>query len=228
MVTKLKVFRIYFGVEDKISFIIRRYKSGAGGFGPSDYRLSYSATSLLPSAQSGVEEPVLNSAKSKGMNAMNGDSSAEFHTVRGYQLINQQGDTLTPAMEDYLEMAYRLCMQEQYTRIGRLSQLLHVKPSSASKMIFKLSQLGLLKYERYEIIFLTPSGKEIGAALLRRHNTVQAFLELVKSDDPLEETELIEHSLRPETVGRLDALLCFFTQHPTVKKQLQVFLDEHR
>lgn len=152
---------------------------------------------------------------------MNINGSSEFHTVRGYEMINWGGDGLTSAMEDYLEMAYRLCMQEDYARIGKLSQLLHVKPSSASKMIFKLSQLGLLQYERYEIIILTALGKEIGATLLRRHNTIEGFLELLKSANALEETELIEHSLSPETVEHLSKMLKFFAQNPTVKQQLQ-------
>ncbi|GAE87129.1 iron-dependent transcriptional repressor [Acetivibrio straminisolvens JCM 21531] len=31
----------------------------------------------------------------------------EFHTVRGYQLIEQEKKLLTSAMEDYLEMIFR-------------------------------------------------------------------------------------------------------------------------
>ena len=31
----------------------------------------------------------------------------QFHTVRGYQLLEQNKSVLTSAMEDYLEMIYR-------------------------------------------------------------------------------------------------------------------------
>lgn len=45
-----------------------------------------------------------------------------YRTVRGYQLVNQKGQELTPAMEDYLEMAYKLCEQNGYARVGQLSR----------------------------------------------------------------------------------------------------------
>jgi len=34
--------------------------------------------------------------------------NSEFHTVRGYQLIEQEKKLLTSAMEDYLEMIFRI------------------------------------------------------------------------------------------------------------------------
>lgn len=133
-----------------------------------------------------------------------------YRTVRGYQLANQQEGQLTPALEDYLEMTYRLCMKNEYTRVGKLSEVLNVKPSSTSKMIFKLAGLGYLKYDRYEIIQLTDMGREIGEYLLNRHETLERFLKLIGSTNPLEETELIEHSLSPSTVADLITLLEFF------------------
>lgn len=136
--------------------------------------------------------------------------NSDFRTVRGYQLANQQEGQLTPAMEDYLEMTYRLCVENDYTRIGQLSELLNVKPSSASKMIFKLANLGYLKYDRYEIIQLTDSGREIGEYLLKRHETIEHFLKLIGSSNWLEETELIEHALSASTVLDLTDLLEFF------------------
>lgn len=150
---------------------------------------------------------------------MNHDNSSDFRTVRGYQLANQQEGHLTPALEDYLEMTYRLCTQNNYARVGKLSELLHVKPSSVSKMVSKLSELGYLEYDRYEIILLTDKGRETGAYLLDRHNTVEAFLGLIGCVDPLEETELIEHSLNRSTVQHLDALLVFFKTNNDVQQR---------
>ena len=68
---------------------------------------------------------------------MNKSPDSVFRTVRGYQLKNQKKGVLTPALEDYLEMVYRLCLEDHYARVGKLSELLHVKPSSTSKMILK-------------------------------------------------------------------------------------------
>jgi len=59
--------------------------------------------------------------------------NSEFHTVRGYQLIEQEKKLLTSAMEDYLEMIFRNIKKEGYMRINTLAEMLNVRPSSATK-----------------------------------------------------------------------------------------------
>lgn len=155
----------------------------------------------------------------------------DFRTVRGYQLINQQVGGLTPALEDYLEMAYRLCLQYSYARVNKLAELLHVRPSSASKMISKLAGLGYLEYDRYELILLTHKGQEMGAYLLKRHDTVENFLKLIGCRNPLEETELIEHSLSASTVLALGGLLAYFQSNDNAMADYSMhmakFLRDH-
>jgi Mn-dependent DtxR family transcriptional regulator len=150
-------------------------------------------------------------------------SDSDFRTVRGYQLANQQVGKLTSALEDYLEMTYRLCTENDYARVGKLSGLLNVKPSSASKMIAKLAGLGYLEYDRYEIIRLTDAGREIGESLLKRHETAETFLKLIGSSNPLEETELIEHTLSPSTVSALEILNAFFAGDAEVRQKYLAF-----
>ncbi|HML46353.1 MAG TPA: iron dependent repressor, metal binding and dimerization domain protein [Clostridia bacterium] len=154
---------------------------------------------------------------------MSGKKKSDFRTFRGYQLVNQQEGQLTPALEDYLEMIYRLCLENDYARVGKLSELLNVRPSSASKMIAKLASLDYIQYDRYEIILLTESGRKKGAYLLRRHEAVESFLRLIGSENALEETELIEHSLSPSTVSNLTALLEFFQRNDALWNQFVVF-----
>lgn len=147
--------------------------------------------------------------------------NSDFRTSRGYQMISQQDGTLTSSMEDYLEMVYRECSQSGYTRVGRVSEMLHVKPSSASKMIFKLTDMGYLKYDRYEIIQLTESGKKAGEYLLHRHMVIAEFLKLVGSPNVLEETELIEHSLSAATVENFQILTQYFQSKPQATAEYQ-------
>lgn len=154
---------------------------------------------------------------------MDNKSGSEYRTVRGYQIVNYQENKLTPAMEDYMEMACRLCLENGYTRINKLAELLNVRPSSASKMIAKLSELGYLQYDLYESILLTEKGKETGTYLLYRHNTVEQFLRLIGNNTPLEETELIEHSLNVSTVLQLHTLLNFFAQNVAVQESFETF-----
>ena len=70
-----------------------------------------------------------------------------FYTMKGYELA---ADTqITTAMEDYLEMICRLDAEKAGPiRIRALSQQLHVKPSSASKMVSNLREKGLVTAEK--------------------------------------------------------------------------------
>lgn len=137
-----------------------------------------------------------------------GGHGGEFYTVRGYELLHQQFSLLTPGMEDYLEMAYRLARDKGYTRIGLLSNALNVQPPSASKMVQKLAEAGYMHYEKYGMIELTEEGRQLGTYLLRRHETIAEFLSIIGvTQDILEETEKIEHYLSMHTVQRIMILV---------------------
>ena len=140
-----------------------------------------------------------------------------FHTVRGYQLLEQEKKLLTSAMEDYLEMISRNIREEGYMRINILSELLNVKPSSATKMVQKLTDLGLLDYKKYGIIFLTGKG-------LNRHNIIEEFLKKIGiKENLLIETELIEHNVSANTLKNIKLLNTFLEMHPEVVKEFEEF-----
>jgi Mn-dependent DtxR family transcriptional regulator len=153
----------------------------------------------------------------------------DFHTVRGYQLLAQENKLLTPAMEDYLEMIYRrIGWDEGYMRINTLSELLNVKPSSATKMVQKLAELGLVDYKKYGIIFLTENGKKYGKFLLERHNIIENFLKKIGiSDNLLVETELIEHNISVNTLKSIDMLTKFIELHPEFVEEFEKFKKEN-
>jgi Mn-dependent DtxR family transcriptional regulator len=152
---------------------------------------------------------------------MSNPTENEFHTVRGYQIKKQNESGLTPALEDYLEMTYRLCLDEGYTRINKLSERLNVRPSSTSKMVSKLVELKLLQYDRFDSIRLTDEGRVTGSYLLERHHIIEQFFSLIGSSNPLEETELVEHVLRSYTVLRIHALLEFLSSDTYIKNQFE-------
>lgn len=152
----------------------------------------------------------------------------KFHTVRGYEIMNQDGKTLTSAMEDYLEMIFRNIRKGGYIRINTLSELLNVQPSSATRMVQKLAKAGFVNYEKYGIIFLTDSGKKYGAFLLRRHNVIEVFLKSIGIEENLlVETELIEHNISKNTMERINQLNHFFRAHPEIIKAFEVFKKNH-
>jgi DtxR family Mn-dependent transcriptional regulator len=150
-----------------------------------------------------------------------------FRTARGYQLLLQQRKSMTPSMEDYLEMIYRNCLNDGYTRVSVLAENLNVQAPSASRMIQKLSELGLLDYEKYGIIRLTEAGEELGEFLYNRHQIVEEFLTLLGvTESLLAETEMIEHHLSPDTLNRIAQLNNFFLDNPGIHKEYEEYTSE--
>ena len=109
---------------------------------------------------------------------------------------------LTASMEDYLEMIYRLSINTGYTRMHELAVSLNVQPPAATRMVQKLAELKLIKYEKYGIIMLEDLGKEMGSFLLVRHHTIEKFLRILGVEEKgiLKETEKIEHTISNETL----------------------------
>jgi Mn-dependent DtxR family transcriptional regulator len=130
-------------------------------------------------------------------------------------------------MEDYLEMAYRLSRDRGFTRIGDLACSLNVQPSSASKMVRKLSEMDYLKYEKYGVIEFTSRGRELGNYLLQRHEAIEEFLMLIGvKEGILEETEKIEHNIREETVDRIKTLVEFMRKNQKRMLEFKEFLEK--
>lgn len=153
----------------------------------------------------------------------------EFHTVRGYALQNQERGDLTPSMEDYLEMIYRLTQEKKYTRINDLAMALNVQPPSATKMVQRLAEANYLKYERYGVVELTSRGEEMGAKLLKRHQTLETFFRLLGvKENLLKDTETIEHSLSEETLNCIFLFVEFAQRHPEILELFQNYLQANK
>ena len=134
------------------------------------------------------------------------DNRNGFYTQKGYELHNT--DDLTASMEDYLEMICRMLKGQDVVRIQSLSENLHVKPSSASKMVSALKERGYISFQKYGYLTATQKGLEIGEYLLYRHDVLHEFLCLLNhSENELEQVEKIEHFINRETVTNLQLLL---------------------
>lgn len=152
----------------------------------------------------------------------------EFYTVRGYALLSQVDGTLTPSMEDYLEMAYRLGKDKGYARTSDLAEALNVQPPSVSKMVQKLAELGYFNYEKYGLIEFTELGRETGEFLLRRHDTIEKFLTILGVvAHTLEDTEKIEHNTSSETYKQITLFVGFMQDNPDVLERYLEYLEAH-
>lgn len=129
----------------------------------------------------------------------------EYYTLTNYLHQNN----ITYAMEDYLEMLYRLHLKLENITNTKLSILLNVKKSSCSKMISKLINLNLVYKNNH--LYLTKKGLKIGKYLYKRHNILMEFLQKLNKDNfKLEQVEKIEHfidSITLKNIHKLNKLL---------------------
>ena len=142
--------------------------------------------------------------------------SDEFYTLKGYQM--NEVVEITTAMEDYLEMIYRLFKKNSKSRVNDLSRMLNVKPSSVTKMVQQLNELGYVSSEKYGQIELTEQGRALGEYLLYRHEVIHNFLCLLnQSNNELEQVEKIEHFLNRKTVENLNRLTLILEEEVSKK-----------
>ena len=147
----------------------------------------------------------------------------DFHTFN--ECMKKEDNSLTASMEDYLEMIYRLSINNGFTRINELSTALNVQPPSATKMVQKLTELKLLKYEKYGIVLLEEDGKNLGEALLNRHNTIESFLRIldIPEAEILDETEKIEHTISKQTTICFQDFIEFMKNNPSIVDEFKVY-----
>jgi len=152
--------------------------------------------------------------------------SNDFYTFSEY--MKKEDNSLTASMEDYLEMIYRLSQNTGFTRIHELSHALNVQPPSATNMVKKLSEVKLLKYEKYGVVILENEGKILGEALLRRHKIIEEFLKIIgaSEEEILEQTEKIEHTMSSSTVKCLENYINFIRKNPEIGESFKSYCKE--
>jgi DtxR family Mn-dependent transcriptional regulator len=118
------------------------------------------------------------------------------------------------AIEDYAKAIYALQEDDCQVGITAIAQRLDVTPASASGMVRKLDELGLVTHERYRGVRLTESGTRLALEMLRHHRLLELFLAEslgVPWDRVHAEAEVLEHVLSDE----LEALIAAKLGHPT-------------
>ncbi|THH41744.1 metal-dependent transcriptional regulator [Neolewinella litorea] len=116
----------------------------------------------------------------------------------------------SPTVENYLKALLSLSRERDTVTISDLSAELGVSKPSANSMIKRLHERGLLEYERYRPLRLTPAGKKQAALIVRKHRLTEMFL-VQKMGFGWEEVhpiaEQIEHIDSPALFERMDQLL---------------------
>src|SRR5258706_11137161 len=98
-----------------------------------------------------------------------------------------------------------------------LAERLDVTPASASGMVKRLDELGLVSHEPYRGVRLTPSGLRLALEVIRHHRLLELYLAEqlgVPWDRVHEEAEALAHVLSEDLEARIAAKLGNPTHDP--------------
>jgi DtxR family Mn-dependent transcriptional regulator len=117
-------------------------------------------------------------------------------------------------VENYLKAIYlgagRLTPPQRLLPMGQLASALGVVPGTATTMVKALAESGLVEYEPYSGVALTPAGQKLAALVLRRHRLIELFLVRVMGyawDEVHDEAEQLEHVVSDRLIDRMDEML---------------------
>lgn len=114
--------------------------------------------------------------------------------------------------ENYLKALYNLSLETGTAGINELSQSLSIKMPTATSMMKKLADKGLVNYESYKPLKLTEKGRTIAALIIRKHRLTEMFL-VEKMNFGWEEVhdiaEQIEHIQSQAFFDKMDELLAY-------------------
>ncbi|HSM37027.1 MAG TPA: metal-dependent transcriptional regulator [Longimicrobiales bacterium] len=117
----------------------------------------------------------------------------------------------TPAVEDYLKAIYKASRGEgDAASTSAVADALGVSAASVSGMLRRLSERGLVSYERYYGARLTEAGRTAALGTIRRHRILESFLVEMLGyswDSVHEEADRLEHAASEELVDRMAAAL---------------------
>lgn len=98
--------------------------------------------------------------------------------------------------EDYLKAIYILEARGEQVTNSVLSEYIGFTPASATNMVKKLAQMGLVIYRPHQAVSLTPTGKRVALEILRHHRLLELFLHKtldIPWDSVHDEAERLEH-----------------------------------
>jgi DtxR family transcriptional regulator, Mn-dependent transcriptional regulator len=83
---------------------------------------------------------------------------------------------LTESIEEYVEGIWRLEREVQTVGTGEVAQYMNVAPASATTMLKRLAELGLVEHQAYQGVRCTEKGEALAVQLLRKHRLLERLL----------------------------------------------------
>jgi DtxR family transcriptional regulator, Mn-dependent transcriptional regulator len=118
------------------------------------------------------------------------------HARHGHRAPN------TEAIEDYAKAIYALARRGKGP-VGTtdLAERLGVTPASATAMLKRLDEMGLVRHQPYKGVTLTRGGEKVALEVIRHHRLLESYLSEALGmpwDRVHEEAEVLEHYISEE------------------------------
>ncbi|HEY5815121.1 MAG TPA: metal-dependent transcriptional regulator [Solirubrobacterales bacterium] len=108
----------------------------------------------------------------------------------------------TEAIEDYAKAIYALSRDRSGPVLnGEVAERLGVAPGTATAMLKRLADLGLVDYLPYKGVTLTSAGEKVALEVIRHHRLIEAYLSEalgMPADRVHAEAEVLEHHISEE------------------------------
>ena len=126
------------------------------------------------------------------------------------------------AVEDYLERILELINSKGYARVVDIASALKISQASVTNMVQRLDAEGLLKYEKYRGLVLTPAGEALARKIAHRHELLTDFLRLLGLDDRIihHDVEGMEHHISPSTLRAIEAVTALLRRRPALLRSM--------
>lgn len=160
-----------------------------------------------------------------------------WESLEGLPVLHTFASMLSVTEENYLKALLHITAENGSNGEAGTNQLagkLNVRPATATDMLKKLREKGLVNYEKYGKISLTDKGRLAATHIIRKHRLWETFLydKLgFRWDEVHDVAEQLEHIQSEKLVEQLDKFLGYplFDPHgeaiPTAAGEL---VDQHR
>ncbi len=136
---------------------------------------------------------------------------------------------LSESLEDYLEAIYNEILKKGEAKVTDISNILNVKKASVTGALISLKEKGLINYEPYCAITLTPTGERLAAEIIEKHAVMSEFLENIlklSKDEAIENACKMEHIMSEEMFSRMTKFSVFIQDLCAKSPELKAKIEE--
>ena len=123
---------------------------------------------------------------------------------------NASSPTLSRAIEDYLKAIYTLAGDQKAASTSAIAKRLKVSSAAVTAMLKRMSEAGLVRYQRRRGVMLTKVGTALALETIRRHRLLESFFTDHLAMDWHQahvEAETLEHFISRELEKLIDSKL---------------------